>query len=176
MDSLASDRAAHPDRADALELRTEGEPYRRKLRWIEARLEATHDAFVQARATAAPVPRAFGYALAEELLEELGVLERSLAANAGEHAGLRMVRALTRQVQVFGFHLARLDMRVPAAWVRGAARMMPALDSPGMQAMEAIATMHARTTPASAESFILSMTHGHQDLLDAPHLAGRPGS
>ena len=191
--SLARDRATHPERADALEARTQGEPYRRKLRWIEARLAATHDALVQSRAADHPegpptegrglrdlrerVPRdsrGFAYATPGELLEELAVIERSLAANAGAHAGLRMVRALSRQVQVFGFHLARLDVRVPAAWVRDSARSHPP-EGQGMRAMQAIATMHARTTPGSAEAFILSMTHGHQDLLDALKLAHAAG-
>ena len=70
--------------------------------------------------------RLFGYGAPAALVEDLRVLERSLAANAGAHAGLVQVRALVRQVQVFGFHLAKLDVRVPAAWVaRRRARRSP---------------------------------------------------
>jgi len=176
LDSLARDRAAHPERADAVEARTQDEPYRRKLRWIEAALEATQQALVVARRTGErETRRLFGYAGPEALLEDLGVVERSLAANAGEHAGLRDVRALVRRVEVFGFHLARLDVRVPASWVRDAAAAGDGSDHPGTLAMDAVATMHRRTTQASAEAFILSMTRGHEDLLAALKLARAAG-
>ena len=176
LDSLARDRAAHPERADALEARTRDEPYRRKLRWIEAGLEATHDALIVSRGTGErETRRLFGYQGPEGLLEDLGVVERSLAANAGGHAGLRHVRALVRRVQVFGFHLAKLDVRVPASWVRDAVSAEGGDDLPGARAMRAIAIMHRRTTRGSAESFILSMTRGHEDMLAALKLARTVG-
>jgi phosphoenolpyruvate carboxylase len=169
--SLARDRAANPERAAAVEARTQDEPYRRKLRWIEAKLAATHEALVVSRATGErATTRLFGYHSPEALLEDLRVIERSLAANVGEHAGLAHVRGLVRQVQVFGFHLAKLDVRVPAAWVRESAQTDPP-DGPGMRAMLAVATMQRRTTRQSAESFILSMTRGHEDMLAALRLA-----
>jgi phosphoenolpyruvate carboxylase len=175
IDSLARDRAAHPERADALEARTRDEPYRRKLRWIEARLEATHEALVVSRASGErETKRLFGYSSAKELLEDLGVVERSLAIHGGKHAGLGHVKALVRRVQVFGFHLARLEVRVPSAWVRESASS-DTPSGPGMRAIEAIATMHRRTTEASAESFILSMTRGHEDMVAALKLARAAG-
>ncbi|MBC7018029.1 hypothetical protein, partial [Salmonella enterica] len=97
----------------------------------------------------------------------LGVIARSLVANRGARAGLRLVRGLERQVETFGFHLAQLDLRVPAAWVREAARTSlwlpdgapldgavldraltagrtpPRADAPGMRAMEALARIRA---------------------------------
>jgi phosphoenolpyruvate carboxylase len=178
LESLARDRAEHPEyagRAAQLEARTRDEPYRRKLRWIEARLEATHEAFVRARASGGLPERRFGYASPRELLDDLRLIERSLAAHDGRHAGLAHVVALRRRVEVFGFHLAKLDVRVPAKWVREAARAVPRPEGPGMAAMQAIAEMHRRTTPSSAESFILSMTHGHGDMLDALTLAEAAG-
>ncbi len=38
-------------------------------------------------------------------------------------------------------------------------------DTPGMRAMEALAEMRSRVVPESGESFILSMAHGHADML-----------
>jgi phosphoenolpyruvate carboxylase len=173
--SLERDRAANPERAAAVEVRTQDEPYRRKLRWIEAKLAATHEALVVSRATGErTTTRLFGYTTTEALLADLRVIERSLANNAGKHAGLAQVRGLLRQVQVFGFHLAKLDVRVPAAWVRESARAEPP-DGPGMRAMLAVATMQRRTTRQSAESFILSMTRGHEDMLAALRLARAAG-
>jgi phosphoenolpyruvate carboxylase len=197
--SLAEDRAAYPERATVVEARTRDEPYRRKTRWIEARLAATHDALVRARASGGPPERGFGYQSPKELLDDLGVIERSLEQNKGKHAGLAEVRALKRQVEVFGFHLAKLDVRVPAAWVRDAAqsalglygsqkptiqqihaalldaRVPPRPDAPGMHALEGLAEMRRRTTESSAEAFILSMTHGHDDMLCALVLARAAG-
>lgn len=173
--SLDRDRAAHPERANDVEARTQGEPYRRKLRWIEAKLAATRQAFVAARASGdRSTTLLFGYATPEALVEDLRVIERSLAANGGEHAGLSHVRALARQVQVFGFHLAALDVRVPAAWVRESARADPP-DGPGMRAMGALAAMQRRATARSGESFILSMTRGHEDLVATLRLARAAG-
>ncbi len=197
--SLARDRAAHPERAVVLEARTRDEPYRRKMRWIEARLAATHEAFVRARASGGATERGFGYVTPQELDADLGVIERSLEQNKGKHAGLAEVRALRRQVEVFGFHLAKLDVRVPAAWVRKAAeeslglhgaeklsvpalhaalvdtRVPPRPDCPGMHALEGLAEMRRRTTDQSGEAFILSMTHGHEDMLCALVLARAAG-
>jgi phosphoenolpyruvate carboxylase len=197
--SMAREAMQHPDRAAELEARTRNEPYRRKLRWIEARLHATHEAFVRARASGGTPELAFRYSGPGELLDELALIERSLAQHVGEHAGLSHVRALRRQVEVFGFHLAKLDVRVPAAWMRDAAKVALKLggdeappleavraaladpyapappDTPGMRALLALGEMRRRTTPSAAEAFILSMTHGHGDMLTTLLLARAAG-
>ncbi|MGO8998196.1 MAG: phosphoenolpyruvate carboxylase [Polyangiaceae bacterium] len=196
LDSLRRDYALHPILAESLEPRPTDEPYRQKLRWAGARLAATREAFVRARA-GAPTEFGVGYASADELHEDLALLERSLLAHGGAHAGLADVRGVLRQVEVFGFHLAQLDVRVPAEWVRASVRaalglgseapltaplLNKALSGPspaapkgdgsaGMRAMEALAEMRRRVTKRSAESFILSMTHGYEDMLAALVLA-----
>jgi phosphoenolpyruvate carboxylase len=195
--SIARDLASLPGLDEQLELRTANEPYRRKLRIMEARLTATRDALVQARETGLvrSLAPAHGYRTAAEFSADLELIEQSLRTHRGERAGAEDVRALRRQVEVFGFHLAKLDVRVPAAWVREAARLAlwlpeeapltPALlqtaleahrvparpDVPGMHAMEALATMRAAVSEQSAESFILSMAHGHTDMLATLALA-----
>jgi phosphoenolpyruvate carboxylase len=194
--STERDHALLPALAAELEAHTEGEPYRRKLRWMEARLRATREAFVRARADlGAPTRFGHGYASAPALLDDVRVLERSLAAHGGEQAGLKDVRALRRCVEVFGFALARLDVRVHAQWVRDAVRealwmavdhqvttedlrgaltapRAPARpDAPGMRAMEALKAVRERASEESAESFILSMAHGKDDMLSTLVLA-----
>lgn len=52
-----------------------------------------------------------GYSSARELGADLELIENSLRAHLGTHAGLQRVRALRRRVQTFGFHLATLDLR-----------------------------------------------------------------
>lgn len=197
MASLDEDAHAMPAFAAQLEASTKNEPYRKKLRFVRARLEATRHALVDARhAAAAKVDLpAHAYAAPRALLADLELMAHSLAENRGERAGLRHVRALVRQVETFGFHLAKLDVRVAAAWVREAARtslwiapdapldaralaralgsgpVPPRADAPGMRAMEVISRIRAITANGGAESFILSMAHGHEDMMAALVLA-----
>ncbi|MER3406334.1 MAG: phosphoenolpyruvate carboxylase, partial [Chloroflexota bacterium] len=51
------------------------------------------------------------YRCAEELLADLHVLRESLEANRGERLARGRLHDLIRQVEAFGFHLARLDIR-----------------------------------------------------------------
>jgi phosphoenolpyruvate carboxylase len=175
LESFVRDREGLPALAPQVEAHTENAPYRRKLRWMEARLKATQDALLRARRETHRVPCGAGYRDPAELLADIRILERSLAANRGERAGLDDVRAFARRVEVFGFHLAKLDVRVPAAWVREAAASPEKVNLPGAQAMHAIAEMRARATKESGESFILSMTHGKDDMLAALTLARAAG-
>jgi len=191
MASLEHDAATMPAFAAQLEASTKGEPYRKKLRFARARLEATRQALLDGRhqgAVKLTLPE-HAYADPTALLADLELMARSLGDNRGARAGLRLVRGLARQIETFGFHLAKLDVRVPAAWVREAARQSlwiapdalldaeileraltteqapPRADAPGMRAMEAVARIRAVTAGGGAESFILSMAHGHEDML-----------
>ncbi|MCC6173097.1 MAG: phosphoenolpyruvate carboxylase, partial [Gammaproteobacteria bacterium] len=87
------------------------EPYRRALIGIYARLSAT----LARLAGADPLRRAGGpampYARAEELDADLGVIEQSLRAHAAAALVPMRLSSLRRAVQVFGFHLATLDLR-----------------------------------------------------------------
>ena len=94
---------ASPHRAD--------EPYRRALTGIYARLAATARALGQHEALRHAVGEAKAYATAAELHGDLGIISESLSAQgAALIAGGRLQR-LMRAVQVFGFHLASIDLR-----------------------------------------------------------------
>jgi len=195
--SIAADAAAMPAHALAVETTTADEPYRRKLRFMAARLEARRDALLAARHAGAPrldAP-AHAYVAPAELLGDLELLATSLEENRGSRGGLRNVRALVRQVETFGFHLAKLDVRVGAEWVREAARtslwlapgaplddaklaaalqdtrIPPRPDAPGMSALEGVARIRDVTAGGGAESFILSMAQGKTDMLASLVLA-----
>ena len=194
--SLEADATALPDTAKLLETTAKNEPYRKKLRFMHARLTLLHQELVRARAAATPTaPPAAAYLDPPALLADLALVGSSLAEHRGARAGLRLVRALERQVETFGFHLAKLDIRVPAQWVRDAARrclwlpddapldiavlsralaakeVPPRAEAPGLRAMEAVARIRAVTAMGGAESFILSMAHGAEDMLAALVLA-----
>jgi phosphoenolpyruvate carboxylase len=52
-----------------------------------------------------------GYKSADELLEDLNVIKRSLKKHHPSTHELKIIQKLIRQVQLFGFHLATLDIR-----------------------------------------------------------------
>jgi len=97
--ALEGDAERWPERIRAIQHRNPHEPFRQKAAVIAWRLEET------------AADGAGGYDTAEELLDELTLLQETLvAAGCGRVAGAA-VEDLRRQVEVFGFHLAQLDIR-----------------------------------------------------------------
>ena len=92
-----------PHRAD--------EPYRRALTGIYARLAGTARALDQHEALRHAVGDAQPYASAAELHVDLQVLETSLIASGAALIANGRLRRLGRAVQIFGFHLAPVDLR-----------------------------------------------------------------
>jgi phosphoenolpyruvate carboxylase len=93
----------HPHRQD--------EAYRRALIGMYARLAATLHALTGTEALRHAVAPQDPYANAEELLADLRVIEASLKSHHA-HALVRpRLAPLIRAVEVFGFHLATVDLR-----------------------------------------------------------------
>jgi phosphoenolpyruvate carboxylase len=99
------------DRTPDTSPRRAGEPYRRAVVGIYARLVATARAFGQEILPRHVVKEAQPYATALELRNELDILDRSLTANGSALLARGRLRTLRRAVGVFGFHLASLDLR-----------------------------------------------------------------
>jgi phosphoenolpyruvate carboxylase len=78
-------------------------PYRHLLSLMTARLQATANDKLE------------GYADAASFLADIDLIETSLRAHRGEHAGGFALRRLRRRVEAFGFHLATLDLRQDSA-------------------------------------------------------------
>ncbi|HEY5195835.1 MAG TPA: phosphoenolpyruvate carboxylase [Solirubrobacteraceae bacterium] len=91
-----------------LEARQPEEPYRRTFRLLAERLRATRKR------------DATGYASPKELLADLRLAERSLNERGGAFIAASELHDVIRQVEVFGFHFARLDIRAHAARHRSA--------------------------------------------------------
>ncbi|RMH93223.1 phosphoenolpyruvate carboxylase [Lysobacter pythonis] len=89
-----------PETAAGLRPRMADMPYRGLIELLSARLEASADE---------ADPR--GYADVEAFIADLRLIEASLAAHRGEHAGLFALRRILRRAETFGFHLAALDLR-----------------------------------------------------------------
>ena len=101
-ESIAADRARLPEVA-ARASRYGGEPWREKLWYVRARLQRARD-----RAEGA-YPDAHAY------LEDLRLLDESLAAPGLEPLRRGRLRDARRRGEVFGFHLASMDLRQHSA-------------------------------------------------------------
>ena len=87
------------------------EPYRRALTGVYARLAATLKGLTGRDAARHAVAPQNAYAKSEEFLADLRTLESSLRAHHGEALIAQRLRPLIRAVDVFGFHLATVDLR-----------------------------------------------------------------
>src|ERR1700722_14069630 len=96
---LARGELEFPELAATLAGLNPEEPYRRAVTFMRERIRAT-----QSRA-------AGGYETPDELLEDLYAVQRSLCAGSGALTADAELSDFIRQVQVFGFHYARLDIR-----------------------------------------------------------------
>ncbi len=94
--SIAQDERDLPEYATSIGSQNEGEPYRRKLSFVWWRLGND------------------GYPSAAELASDLDVVDRSLRANRGSRIADGRLADLRRRVELFGFHLAKLDVRLHA--------------------------------------------------------------
>ena len=87
------------------------EPYRRALTGIYARLAATLRDLSGGEAALHAVAPQNAYTHADEFLAQLRTIEVSLQAHHGAALALERLQPLIRAVQVFGFHLATVDLR-----------------------------------------------------------------
>ena len=97
-----------PEDAAAIPERYADMPYRRLLWLMDARLARKGRDDDD------------GYGTPDELRADLELLAHSLAGHDGSRAGLALVRRALWRVEVFGFHLAALDVRQDAQVHRGA--------------------------------------------------------
>lgn len=87
------------------------EPYRRAISGIYARLAETAKTLGYGEIARHAVGEAAAYACAEDLTEDLSILHRSLISNGSSALSRGRLRKLRRAVNVFGFHLASIDLR-----------------------------------------------------------------
>jgi len=87
------------------------EPYRRALAGMYARLAATLRELTGGEAARHAVKPQNPYARAEDLLADLRVIQSSLKSNHSAALLPQRLNPLIRAVEVFGFHLATVDLR-----------------------------------------------------------------
>jgi phosphoenolpyruvate carboxylase len=106
-DALTELAARSPDRS----ANRQDELYRRAITGIYARLAATAQALDDLEAPQHAVGDAPPYRDSRELLADLAILDSSLTANGSGILAEGRLKHLRRAVDVFGFHLAALDLR-----------------------------------------------------------------
>lgn len=111
--SLARDAALFPDVADLLARRNPYELYRQKCTYIREKLLRTLDCTRTVSldwGRSDPLPEG-AYFSRNDLLDDLNVIEHSLRTNNAAIVANGVLRDLIRQVEVFGLHMATLDIR-----------------------------------------------------------------
>ena len=98
-DSLAQDAERLPQVAAEAAGRSPTEPYRRKCEFIWERLRRTE------------AGDEGGYGSAADFIADLETIRTSLEQNGGHYTARRALAPLLFQARLFGFHLARLDIR-----------------------------------------------------------------
>ncbi len=145
--SLLDDEAALPAYAAEIGGRNQLEPYRRKLSFMWWRLGNN------------------GYRDAGELIADLRLIRRSLSEHGGGRVANGRVARLERMVELFGFHMAKLDIRLHAREL-GSDRARDAV-----AAAEAARRRHGA---AALDTLIVSGTSSVDDVVRALELTTEP--
>ena len=190
-DRIVDYRRRLPEVDKAVPARHADMPYRVFLCFIDARLRGTLD---EHRA---------GYEHASQFRHDLDLITDSLEAHGGRHAGLFPVQRLRRRADIFGFHLAALDLRIDSGDLHEAVarqlddpewperdprertqrliaqlartRSAVADDHPVFRLLEAAATAHYRFGPEAISTLIVSMSRNADDMLAAWLMARAAG-
>ena len=109
--SVSPPMQALAERSPDTNAHRQDEPYRRALTGMYGHLSATLKTLTGAEAERHAVAPDNPYLNAAELLADLRTIEASLIAHHGEALTESRLRPLMRAVQVFGFHLATIDLR-----------------------------------------------------------------
>jgi phosphoenolpyruvate carboxylase len=179
--SLEQDGAEIPEVARQQRPRTAGEPWRRKLRFMEARLQLSLR-YVEGQRAGSPEPMApAAYRAPAAFLKELELVERTLLQVKAARAGLRQVRRVLERVRAMGFHLVELEFRAPAEDALSAAASLDGGPEPSEGGARLLAVLQ-RVREAQSESgeeacrtFILSMASTADDVLAALRCARHAG-
>lgn len=151
LESIARDERELADYATAIGEQNRDEPYRRKLSFMWWRLGNE------------------GYERADELEADLELLDASLRAHGGARIADGRLGALRRRVELFGFHVAKLDVRFHAAEL---AERSPR----AAEALAAVADAQAQLSERAIDTVIVSGTESAGDVLAVVDLAAEAGA
>jgi phosphoenolpyruvate carboxylase len=154
--SIARDEAELPVYAAEVADRNLDEPYRRKLSFVWRRLRNGLEGGEA------------GYESADSFAADLDLLDRSLRAGSAERVADGRLAALRRRVELFGLHLAKLDVRAHANEVRSGSERLE-------KTMHTLSRVRQRHGPNALDTFIVSGTDSPADILAALDLVESTG-
>ncbi|MSR78312.1 MAG: phosphoenolpyruvate carboxylase [Candidatus Omnitrophica bacterium] len=110
--SIEKDARALPLFADSMKSKSQNEPYRKKISFIQRRLINTLrlNALDAERRTAPDKTLEGFYASPEAFHQDLDLIRNSLVRNKGQHL-VAQIDHVIHALEVFGFHFAKLDVR-----------------------------------------------------------------
>jgi phosphoenolpyruvate carboxylase len=149
--SVARDERELAEYAERIGDQNSDEPYRRKLSFMWWRLGND------------------GYARPEELGADLNVIERSLREHGGSRIADGRFARLRRSLELFGFHVAKLDVRFHAAELRERSPRV-------REALAAVAWAQDELGERAVDSVIVSGTESAEDVLAAADEAEEMGA
>jgi phosphoenolpyruvate carboxylase len=155
--STEADAAAMPKVNTDIGTSLDEEPYRRKLWMMWHRLRRTLHA---------EGPHA--YASADQFRADLDTLDRSLRAHRGDRIANGRLAGLRRRVELFGFHVAKMDVRVHAR------DLEPAHDRIA-DTLRTVAALQQEHGPAVCDTLVLSGTTGSAPVLRALEMTREAG-
>lgn len=179
--SIALDEAQLPEVAKQQGPRTAGEPWRRKLRFMEARLLAALRHVEGLRAGRTDAMSLAAYKSPSELLKDLEVIARSLEEANAARAGLPHVRRVMERVRAQGFHEAELEARTPAEDAISASASLDAGPTPTeggarlLAVLEKVREAQQEAGEEACRTLILSMASTADDVLAAFHCLRHKG-
>lgn len=147
--SIARDERELPAAAVAFGSQNAGEPYRRKLLLVWWRLGNE------------------GYESPDRFAADLAIVDRSLRAHRGERIAEGMLADLRRRVELFGFHAAKLDVRLHAS-------ELVAPEERVRETFRAIERARGRHGATALDTVIVSGTTSPRDVLAALELTDEP--
>jgi phosphoenolpyruvate carboxylase len=151
LDSIARDELELPEYAAEIGEQNRDEPYRRKLSFVWRRLGDD------------------GYPDAAALAADLAVVDRSLRAHGGARIADGRLARLRRRVELFGLHVAKLDVRLHARELAERPARVGAT-------FAAIARAQERHGMEAVDTVVVSGTRQPGDVLAAVGLAGDAGA
>lgn len=161
LESIARDERELPAYAAAIGDQNAGEPYRRKLSFMWQRLGIVLDPDDAAGDA--------GYADVEAFRADLDLIDGALRAGRGERIADGRLGALRRRVELFGFHLTKLDVRMHAR----------DLVEPDERIRETLATVQREQEQFGrtvADTLIISGTASADDVMRAYDAADAAGA
>ena len=165
--ALAAAAAEHPDLLSEISARSPGEPYRAYLLFIAERLAATRTRHVD-----------LAYAGPEQFLEDLRLVQESLAAAGAVRQAYGELQHLIWQAETFGFHLAGLEVRQHSqVHARALAELRAGEPSSAMteevlESIRVMAWIQRRYGVDACRRYIISFTTSAADIAAVYELAG----